>query len=147
MPDHGNTGKNAATCPWPKDKIPCEFREGVDEDNEDSEHDEDEGARPAKISRVDIGVQTEDLTEYCAVCLETQDLSRFSEFRCGHKICTACVLSIARTQAKRSQFLGESGPQTADHHLLCPVCRGRAFVFSNGIYHRHPVFISTIRRE
>ena len=139
MPDHGKTGKNAATCPWPKNEIPREFQKEGDEEKEESEVDDDEGARPAKIIRVDIGVQTADPTEYCAVCMETRDLSRFTKFRCGHMICTACILSMARTEGQRARVFSPLGVETIDHHLLCPVCRGRAFLYSNGSYYQTPV--------
>tara|TARA_B100000424_G_scaffold270224_1_gene269011 strand:+ start:328 stop:765 length:438 start_codon:yes stop_codon:yes gene_type:complete len=134
QPEHGKTGKNSATCPWPKTGIPREFRDDEDDD------DDDDGARPSKVAKtvkIDAQVQTEDPTEDCPICQETRPSSHVTKFCCGHFVCTACILSMSTREYHRARRFSADGIEIADHQLVCPLCRSRGFSFINGYYYQN----------
>lgn len=137
-PEHGETGKNAATCPWPKTGIPREFY-----DDDENSSDQDDGARPTKVAKsikpekIDTTVQTDDPTEYCPVCHETRLSVHVTKFYCGHFVCTECILSMSIRESHRASILSIDGIEIANHQLSCPLCRTRGFSFLNGFYHQN----------
>lgn len=129
MPEHGNSGKNCSTCPWPKDSIPRQFDLNKESDGEESESD---GARPAKIHRVEMSTQTSEpssvsiglqtdyhlQTEECPICYNDAILTRFS---CDHKVCSLCLINCVKLVP------GALGNFIRAKHIRCPLCRNKAY--------------------